>query len=65
MSEGRLVAAWGELLLRPVDDGGLEEAAAAQLEEGHQVPQHAQAADTAEQSISTAAGLGLKHSGSL
>lgn len=41
VSENPLVASGGELL-RPVDDGRLEEAAAAQLEEGRQVPHDAQ-----------------------
>lgn len=44
VSEPVLVAAGGELL-RPVDDGRFEEAAAAQLEERRQVPHHAQTAD--------------------
>lgn len=38
-----VLASWRKLL-RPVDDGGLDEAAAAQPEEGGQVPQHAQTA---------------------
>lgn len=38
-----VLASWRELL-RPVDDGRLDEAAAAQPEEGGQVPQHAQTA---------------------
>lgn len=41
VSEHALIAA-GRKLLRPVDDGRFEEAATTQLEEGHQVPQHAQ-----------------------
>lgn len=38
-----VLASWRKLL-RPVDDGRLDEAAAAQPEEGGQVPQHAQTA---------------------
>lgn len=41
VSERMLVTA-GRKLLSPVDDGRLEEAAATQLEEGHQVPHDAQ-----------------------
>lgn len=45
MSEHGRVAA-GRKLLRPVDDGWFEEATTTQLEEGHQVPHHAQTAET-------------------
>lgn len=41
VSEHVLVAA-GRELLRPVDDGGFEEATTTQVEEGHQVPHDAQ-----------------------
>lgn len=41
VSEHVLVAARGKLL-RPVDDGRFEEATTTQMEEGHQVPHHAQ-----------------------
>lgn len=41
VSEHVLVAA-GRKLLRPVDDGRFEEATTTQLEEGQQVPHHAQ-----------------------
>ena len=44
VAEHRLVAA-GRELLRPVDDGWFEEAAATQLEERHQVLHHAQTAE--------------------
>lgn len=43
VAEHRLVAA-GRELLRPVNDGRFEEAAATQLEERHQVLHHAQTA---------------------
>lgn len=43
LSENVLVTARRKLL-RPVDDGWLEEATTTQLEKGHQVPHHTQTA---------------------
>lgn len=45
MSEHGLVAARRKLL-RPVDDGRFEEATTTKLEEGNQVPHHAQTTET-------------------
>lgn len=45
MAEHRVVGAVRELL-RPVDDNRFEEATTPQLEEGHQIPDHAQTAET-------------------
>lgn len=45
VTEHRVFGAVRELL-RPVDDDRFEEATTTQLEEGHQIPEHTQTADT-------------------
>lgn len=52
VSEHVLLARWE--LLRPVDDGGFEESAAAQLEERHQVPHHAQTGNAQSETAESA-----------
>lgn len=54
VSHQAVLASWRELLC-PVDDGRLDEAAAAQPEEGGQVPQHAQTAVRNKQTTTTMA----------